>query len=175
MKDLAGDALIMLVNIFDDHSVKVISNKFTQKLIDSMPFIVDEPTQDALVSIFTVICPYYEKVQPEDNLMIEEFIGERCEYYKQKLMYLANRGAAYRLDKAMQTVHVLLTNAKTLEFFNENDIDIIIECGMRELGEKNTSRSRVAILRVLLLALEHPTYLKHYPKRVEEFIGTMET
>ena len=85
MKDLAGDALIMLVNIFDDHSVKVISNKFTQKLIDSMPFIVDEPTQDALVSIFTVICPYYEKVQPEDNLMIEEFIGERCEYYKQNV------------------------------------------------------------------------------------------
>ena len=107
--------------------------------------------------------------------MIAEFIGERCEYYKQKLLYLANRGSAYRLDKAMQTVQVLLTNAKTLEFFNENDLDIIIECGLRELGEKNTSRSRVAILRVLLTALEHPTYLKHYPKRIEEFISTMET
>ena len=175
LKDLAGDALILLVNIFDDTSVKVISNKFTTKLIDSMPFIVDEPTIDALVSIFTIICPYYEKVQPDDNLLIEEFKGERCEFYKQKLLYLANRGSAYRLDKAMQTVYVLLTNAKTVEFFNENDIDIIIECALRELGEKNTSRSRVAILRVLLLALEHPTYLKHYPKRVAEYIDTFET
>ena len=29
LKDLAGDALILLVNIFDDNSVKVASNKFT--------------------------------------------------------------------------------------------------------------------------------------------------
>ena len=29
LKDLAGDALILLVNIFDDNSVKVINNKFT--------------------------------------------------------------------------------------------------------------------------------------------------
>lgn len=29
LKDLAGDALILLVNIFDDNSVKVISNTFT--------------------------------------------------------------------------------------------------------------------------------------------------
>ena len=29
LKDLAGDALILLVNIFDDSSVKVISNEFT--------------------------------------------------------------------------------------------------------------------------------------------------
>ena len=58
-------------------------------------------------------------------------------------MYLANRGSSYRLDKAMQTIYVLLTNAKTPGFFNENEIDIIIGCGLRELGEKNTSRSRV--------------------------------
>ena len=42
-----------------------------------MPFIVDEPTQDAIVSIFTVICPHYEKVQPDNNFMITEFKGER--------------------------------------------------------------------------------------------------
>ena len=61
LKDLAGDAIILLVNIFDDNSVKAINNQFTQKLIDAMPYVVDEPTVEALVSIFTIICPYYEK------------------------------------------------------------------------------------------------------------------
>ena len=52
----------MLVNIFDDNSVKAINNQFTQKLIDAMPYIVDEATVEAMISIFTIICPYYEKV-----------------------------------------------------------------------------------------------------------------
>ena len=80
-------------------------------------------------------------------------------------MYLANQGSAYRLDKAMQTINVLMSNETTLNFFNENEIDIIVGCGLRELGEQHTSRSRVQTICVLLAALEHPTYLKHYPKR----------
>ena len=82
LKDLAGDAIILLVNIFDDNSVKAINNQFTQKLIDAMPYIVDEPTVEALVSIFTIICPYYEKVQPDDNIMLKEFTGEKEDFYK---------------------------------------------------------------------------------------------
>ena len=50
-------------------------------------------------------------------------------------MYLANQGSAYRLDKAMQTINILMSNESTLGFFNENEIDIIVGCGLRELGE----------------------------------------
>lgn len=61
LEDLSGDALILLVNIFDDQSVNSVSDTFTQKLIDSLPFVVDDSTADAILSIFTVLLPYYEK------------------------------------------------------------------------------------------------------------------
>ena len=44
LEDLSGDALILLVNIFDDQSVHAVSDTFTQRLIDAMPFVVDEST-----------------------------------------------------------------------------------------------------------------------------------
>ena len=47
-----------------------------------MPFIVDDSTVEAMISIFTVICPYYEKVQPDDNIVLQEFMGEKEEFYK---------------------------------------------------------------------------------------------
>ena len=175
LKDLAGDALILLVNIFDDQSVKVITNRFTEKLIEALPYIVEDTTVEALISIFTVICPYYEKVQPTDNLVLNEFIGDKEEFYKKQLLHLVNRGSSYRLDKVMQTINVLIVNPKSKTFFNENDIDIIVGVGLRELGSVNTSRSRVQTLRTLLLALEHPTFLKVFPKRYDEFIEGLET
>ena len=144
LKDLAGDAIILLVNIFDDNSVKAINNQFTQKLIDAMPYVVDEPTVEALVSIFTIICPYYEKTQPDDNIMLKEFTGEREDFYKKQLLHMVNRGSTYRLDKAMETIIVLMTNEKTkANYLNETDIDSVVNVGLRELTEENTSRSRV--------------------------------
>lgn len=44
LEDLSGDALILLVNIFDDQSVHAVSDTFTQRLIDAMAFVVDEST-----------------------------------------------------------------------------------------------------------------------------------
>ena len=54
LEDLSGDALILLVNIFDDQSVAAVSDTFTKRLIDAMPYVIDESTQYALISIFTV-------------------------------------------------------------------------------------------------------------------------
>ena len=77
-----------------------------------MPYVVDESTQHALISIFTVLLPYYEKRQPENNLIINEFLTKEQEY-KEKLLYLTIRGSMYRLDKSMQTISVLMTNPNT--------------------------------------------------------------
>ena len=89
---------------------------------------------------------------------------------------MVNRGSSYRLDKAMETIIVLMTNEETSKsYLNEVDIDLVVAVALRELGEQNTSRSRVQTLRVLLKALEHPTYLKHFEKRKSEYINTLET
>lgn len=74
LEDLSGDALILLVNIFDDQSIKAASFEFTKKLIDALEFVVDQSTEDALFSLFTVILPYYEKHHPEQNILLDEFL-----------------------------------------------------------------------------------------------------
>ena len=57
---------------------------------------------------------------------------------------LTNRGSMYRLDKCMQSVGVMLSNPRAQDhFFNENDIDVIVDCCLRELSAGNSSRARI--------------------------------
>ena len=44
LEDLSGDALILLVNIYDDQSVANATDTFTERLIQAMPYVVDEST-----------------------------------------------------------------------------------------------------------------------------------
>lgn len=81
----------------------------------------------------------------------------------------------YRLDKCMQTIGVLLSNYKSEKFFNENDIDIIVSVGLRELATPNAARARVQILRVLNQILDHPTYLEFYKQRLADYNSTIES
>ena len=86
--------------------------------------------------------PYYEKTQPENNLIIKEFLDKE-QIYKEKLLYLTIRGSMYRLDKSMETITVLLTNESTKgRFFSDNDFNLIVDCCLRELESKNTARTR---------------------------------
>lgn len=148
------------MNLFDDKTVKVASPEFVQKIIDSIPFIVDENTVYALISILVCVLPYFEKTQPHDNLILNEFIKqEREDFYKDKLLYLTNRGSMYRLDKCMHSIGCLLTNHNSEHFFNQNDLDLLVDIGLRELASPNASKARVHTLKVLNLILEHPTYL----------------
>lgn len=90
-----------------------------QKIIDSIQFIVDENTVYALISILVCVMPYFEKTTPHDNLVLQEFIkADREDFYKDKLLYLTNRGSMYRLDKCMHSIAVLLKNYKSEAFFN---------------------------------------------------------
>lgn len=61
IKDMAGDGFILLVNVFTDETVNVISEKFIRKLIESMDYINDENTLNALISILVIICASTEK------------------------------------------------------------------------------------------------------------------
>lgn len=134
LKDLAGDALILLINLFDEKTVQVASTAFSQKLIDSLAYLVDENTRYAVVSILVCVLPYYEKSQPSNNIILDEFIRlERQDFYREMLVYLANRPKSYRLDKCMQCIKCIMTNERSAELFNTNDIELIWDIGLREL------------------------------------------
>lgn len=61
IKDLAGDAFVLLVNVYNDSSIDKTSEKFVKRLIEAMSFITDEATLNALVSILVILCSAYEK------------------------------------------------------------------------------------------------------------------
>jgi len=150
------------------------SDAFTQKLIDAMPFVVDESTEHALISIFTVLLPYYEKTQPDNNLIIKEFLAKE-QTYKEKLLYLTIRGSMYRLDKQMETLTVLFTNEQTKgKFFSDNDFGLIVDCCLRELESKNTARSRTQIMKVLSLILDNAAWMNNNMSRIPEFNQKLE-
>jgi hypothetical protein len=139
-----------------------------------MPYVVDESTQYALISIFTVLLPFYERTQPNNNLIINEFLDKEL-VYKEKLLYLTIRGSMYRLDKSMQSIWVLMTNPKTAcKFFSLNDYGLIVDCCLRELESPNTSRTRIQILKVMCVILDHPAFIAHNKHRLSDFNTKLE-
>lgn len=58
---MAGDAFILLVNVFNDSTLDYVNEKFLKQLITSLEFITDENTQNALVSVFVIVCASHEK------------------------------------------------------------------------------------------------------------------
>ena len=73
LQNLTSEAFILIVNIFDENSVKDATPAFVQKIIDALPFIVDEGTMNALISILVCVCPTFERRAPESNPVTAEF------------------------------------------------------------------------------------------------------
>lgn len=61
MSDMAGDAFVLLVNVFNDQSIDKMSDTFVRKLIKSLEYIRDENTVNALISILVILCAAYDK------------------------------------------------------------------------------------------------------------------
>lgn len=53
--------------------------------------------------------------------------------------------------------------------FNENDVDLIVDVTIREMGVNNNNRTRVEILKVINIIFDHKTYWNYYAKRLGEF------
>ena len=58
---MAGDAFVLLVNVFNDQSIDKMSDGFVKKLIGSLEYITDDNTINALISIIVILCAAYEK------------------------------------------------------------------------------------------------------------------
>ena len=81
----------------------------------------------------------------------------------------------YRLDKSVQTITILMKNEETKgKFFTENDYGLMVDCCLRELESKNTSRTRVQIFRLLNLIIDHPTWVSNNTERIAEFNSKLE-
>lgn len=64
---MAGDAFILLINVFSDETVEFVSEKFISQLISSMDYINDEHTLNALISILVMLCAAIEKKAKKEN------------------------------------------------------------------------------------------------------------
>lgn len=51
MKDLAGDAFILLINVFPQLKFEKLNDEFVEKLVSCIEFITDDNTQNSLISI----------------------------------------------------------------------------------------------------------------------------
>ena len=70
LKDLTSDSLFLLVNIFDEQSVEYANNEFISKIISILEFVTEEAMLDALISLLVIICPFKEKENSSENLII---------------------------------------------------------------------------------------------------------
>jgi Protein of unknown function (DUF2013) len=185
LKDMAGDAFVLLVNVFNDQSIDKMSDKFVKQMIDSMEFITDESTTNALISILVVLCAAYEKkIQkqmawgiyegkktPIINLAYLEFIQNES-YYREKLLHLTNRSNRYRFDKCLETISIILSKEESKDFFNNNDLNILLDICLREIQTEKDSNIRVQILRMIETIMDHWMY-KQYPYKLEDIRDTV--
>ena len=183
MKDVAGDAFVLLVNVFNDQSIDKMSDKFVRQLIDSMEHITDEHTTNALISILVILCCAYErkaqkqaqwgtfegKRTPIVNLAFQEFVQHEG-YYREKLLHLTNRGNRYRFDKCLEAISIVL--AKEADFFNINDLNVLLDICLREIQSEREAGVRVQILRMIETIMDHERY-RQYPYKLEDIRDTV--
>jgi len=109
LEDLAGDAFILFINIFDEETTpKYISQAFLDKISNSMEYIDDDSTLNSLISIFVCIMPVMEKKNedPEgiDGNPILKIFVEKEDLYREKLIYITNRGSEYGMEKCCKSL-----------------------------------------------------------------------
>jgi hypothetical protein len=143
LEDLAGDAFILLINIFDDNTTPdLISVEFINKLMSSLDYIQDEGTLHSLVSILVCLLPNFEK-QGEENLILKEFLSKE-DFYREKLIYITNRGDMYRLDRCCKCLNMMLSKPEIASYyFNTNDLSLILDIMLREATTNPSNKTRV--------------------------------
>ena len=178
LEEMTGDAFILLINVFDEKRMgDTITLDFVNKVTSSLPFIEDDSTLHPLVSILVCLLPLFEKrsEDPDDitkNPVLNEFVTKE-QFYREKLIYLVNRGGIYRLDKCCKALNILLSKPDLASYyFNTNDINLILDILLREAQSNAEAKTRVQVLRLMETILDNPVYreYKHRFEDVEEMV-----
>ena len=107
--------------------------------------------------------PVFEKQNsdPEGvdgNPILKEFV-EKETLYREKLIYLTNRGSEYGMDKCCKTLQIMLTKKQlALTYFNINDLNLILDILIREVTTTTSSKTRVQLLKLTELVLDNEVY-----------------
>ena len=105
------------------------------------------------------------------NLAYQEFI-ENESFYREKLLHLTNRSNRYRFDKCLETISIILAKEKSKDFFNSNDLNVLLDICLREIQTEKNENIRVQILRMIETIIEHEMY-KRYPYKLEDVKETI--
>jgi hypothetical protein len=92
---------------------------------------------------------------------------ENESFYREKLLHLTNRSNRYRFDKSLETLNIILTREKSKDFFNINDLNVLLDICLREIQTEKNPAIRVQILRMIEIIMDHEMY-KRYPHRLED-------
>lgn len=168
MEDLAGDAFILFINIFDDKSTPPhITPGCLDKLFKSIEFITDEGTQDALVGILVSLMVIIQEQSLDaddivENPILKQFINDELGY-REKILHLTNQGK--NLEKCCKTIAVIMSLPDKGEYFNANDISALVDILLRESQTNMDSKVRIAALSLLEVVLNNKVYQEHKFRR----------
>ena len=110
-----------------------------------MNHIQDDHTLNALISVLAQMCAAFEKKIQKEALSVQDGNGQKTinyafleflnneNFYREKILYITNRGNVYRLDKCLETINILLTKPESRDFFNINDLCYIIDICLNEI------------------------------------------
>lgn len=97
---------------------------------------------------------------------------ENESFYREKLLHLTNRSNRYRFDKCLETLNIILTNEKSKDFLNINDLNVLLDICLREIQTEKNPDIRVQILRMIEIIMDHEMY-KMYPYKLDDIRETI--
>mmetsp|Transcript_17598 Transcript_17598/g.29711 ORF Transcript_17598/g.29711 Transcript_17598/m.29711 type:complete len:139 (+) Transcript_17598:547-963(+) len=93
---------------------------------------------------------------------------EKDQLYREKLIYITNRGGNYRIDKCFSALNTILSKADIAQFyFNTNDLNLIMDIALREVLIQSCFRTKVEILKLMETIMDNPIY-SQYQHRLED-------
>ena len=142
-----------MVNVFSDEALKLITDKFTQKLIDSTQFLEEENTLNAVIGILIILFVETEKRnkklgRQDPNLVLKDILANES-FYRHKVLELANRSNAFRFDKCMATCKYLMEKKECENFFNINDMNLLLDICVQEVQKQKQEKVRIQIMKVM--------------------------
>lgn len=107
-------------------------------MLKALEYIDDDSTLNSLISILVCLFPHFQKISANssdyrENPIFKEFV-EKETFFREKLIFITNRGSQYRPENCCATINTILKNPKTGSYyFNLNDLNIILDIIIREI------------------------------------------
>jgi hypothetical protein len=86
---------------------------------------------------------------------------KRENLYREKIIFITNRGAFFRLDKCCETINIILGKEELATYyFNTNDLNLLIDILLREAQTNASTDNRASIFRLIETIIQNMVYKK---------------